>query len=581
MKKILAIIHDIHADISDETIYKTLTNHYGECHFEAIRFDKINLDHGDHSELAWQTLKAKQEKYYEDIIAPKIKEDADRQLVYFGLAPIPLCMHLGFLIGGIIDVCVFQHHHDNKNWHWSGQSTEKPLIKNLPKEQFDVDGDVVLRFGTFTQVKELETEGIIERPIRSIDIHPENTDRDLMGSFEDAKDYAKVFFDTLMQLKENLPLFDELHLFAAVPCGLAFLMGTEIQPNVHKPIVVYHFVEKLTPPYIEAFCIQEKGGENLIISDEEKIELDQFRDELEIHFNDDIHFLIEKQKEIEDENWFRALFPKIQNTLFSSNIWSNLTKISNTSLEKATFQKTPHEEGRNKFFISGKWYLPDSFLFGLKKKFNVDDFKRAIRLFWFHEGIHFSAHNIHSDNSSGLGQYANVLEDADYQSDVYAMLHEFKVSEKEAHKDAPSFFANLIRIATETMLVFDEFSRSDTMEARRVKRYLIWFFQLARIEHVNCHKIEDVLEILSLKPQLDVKLHIRQEEQNRIHFDLKRYKKDEIGIAFFYKNKATTFHFKDGQLSLDQLVDGLRERQIEPVKMVMRQILGELNQLHK
>lgn len=576
MKKILTIVHDIHLNITDKTIHDTLTNHYGECHFEAIRFSEINIELGDNSQLMWQTLKAQQVKFFEEVIAPKIKEDSERQIVYFGLAPIPLCMHLGFLVGGITDVEIFQHHHDQKHWHWSGKPAEKPLIDNLPNEQFDGDGDVIIRFGAYTKINELDTEEIIEKPIRSVDIHPKNTDRDLLGSQDDAKAYSKVFFDVLKRLKETLPLSDEWHVFAAVPCGLAFLMGTEIQPNIHKPIVVYHYSNQQTPPYKEAFCIQEKGGENLIIPEGEKSALDDLREELALHFHEDVLSLLQTQKDLVEKNWFQALFPTVSDILFTSKIWNDLPKISDTHLIDTTFITEPKVENQNKFFVDGEWYLPNSFLFGLKKKFDPDDLKRAIRLFWFHEGIHFTKHGLHSDNSSGMGEYPYVLEDADYQSDVYAMLNEFKFSEEKAKENVPEFFADLIRIAIETMLVFDEFSRPNSMEVRRVKRYLIWFFQLARIQDLGCQTLVDVLKILALKPQMDIKLPIRQEEANRIHFQLKGYKKEDVRIAFFYQNRVATFGYKDGQLSIDQLVDGLRERRLEPIKLVMRQILGEL-----
>jgi hypothetical protein len=576
MKKILAIVHDIHAEITDETIHETLKQYYGECHFEAIRFDHIHLNHGDQSALMWQTLKAEQEKHFEDVIAPTIEKNPNSQIVYFGLAPIPLCIHLGYLFGGISKVDVFQHHHDNKNWHWQGNEASNPIVENLPNEQFDGEGDIIIRFGTYTKINALDTQEILSRPIRAVNIFPEKTDRDLLGTIDDAKKYAKIFFDALKQLKENLPGANEIHLFAAVPCGLAFLMGTEIQPNVHLPIIVYHYTSELDPPYIEAFCIQERGGLNLVISESEKLAIDQLRDELEEHFNEDLRYFLEKSAENDEELWFKALFPKQVDNLFLTKLWSDLSKIDKTALNNASFTKTPHDEGQNKFFVAAKWFLPDAFLFGLKRKFDFGNLRIAMRLFWFHEGIHVASHGMHSDNSSGMGRYANVLEDADYQSDVYAMLHEYRFNEKRAHKNIPQFFVDLIQVATQTMLVFDEFSRSDTMETRRVKRYLIWFFQLAQIEDPACQTLEHVLDILANKPQLDIKLEIRLETKNRVYFDLKRYKKEDLGIAFLYKNRVKTFGYNDGQHSLNELVDGIRDRNIEPIKMVMRQLFSDL-----
>ncbi len=577
MKKFLAIVHDIHAAITDESIHLTLKKHYGECIFDAISFSHIRLRHGNNSDFFWQSLKAEQEKHFEDVISPIIQSNPDKEIVYFGLAPIPLCIHLGHLLRDIPKVTVFQFHHDNKDWHWTGEKKFKPIIENLPQEVFLGAGNVIIRIGTYAPVNEVYTDHLVENIIKEIDFYAENTHRDAIGSIAEVEKYASNFREILDVLHQNLPKVEEIHLFAAVPCGLAFLMGRVIQPNIDPYIHTYQFSYNEDPQYSEAFIIQQESLRTMIITEEEKQFAAHLRKEFDKHFKQDIVYFLTELSGNEEKNWFKSLFPKNSSTLFSTVLWDYLKKIDETNLKESCFSEIPLDEFEAKCYVEGAWYFSDIFLTGLNRKFEKDELNIALRLFIFHEVIHVGGHNIHSDNTEGIGRYPRVLEEADYQADVYAMLHEYSFSKKLASQNIPEFFARLIQVAIQTMWVFDEFSNTQTMQTRRVNRYLIWYFQLARIKDAQCKNLDDVLNILANKPLIDIKLPMRMEIKDRVYFDLKRYKKEDLGIAVFYHNRFKSFGNNGLQLSLNTLVDGLRDQNVKEIETVMRQLLAELN----
>ncbi|MFT5823453.1 MAG: hypothetical protein ACI8ZM_004714 [Crocinitomix sp.] len=579
MKKILAIVHDIHAYITDEVIYETLQKHYGQCHFEAIRFEELNIKLGDNSQLIWQTWKSQQSQYFEEIIEPAIQSDPERQVVYFGLAPIPLCMHLGYLIGDLKSVDVFQRHHKKDDyWHWEGGDISEPISKGIPNKISKAKGSAVIRFGTYTTIKSTSTQAVIENPISEVDITAKKPAPDLLKSMEEARGYADSFFMAVKAICENYPETTEINLFASVPCGLAFLMGKRVQKNAHLRIVTYQYSIDNNPVYCEAFTLQGEEEEKLMLTEDELKQITVLRDDLEKHYKESIGWFISESKQNKEKNWFLSIFPNFKKSAYTLPPWNSLPKISDKEqMRDAGFTDIPFDEKESKFFVNGTWYFPSWFLHSLLEKFQTDDLRVAVRLFWFHEGIHISKHGINSDNSEGLGRYARVLEESDYQADVYALLLEYGLNKREAHEKEAEFFEGRINILIKTLEAFDGSSVKTSMQTRRVNRYLIWYFQLARIQHGDCKTIGDVLDILSLKPHIDLKLPISMHLKDKVFYRLKGFEMIEAGIAFFYNNALTPFGYNGGQLSLDQLIEGLRNQDSGKILTVMRQALIQLD----
>ncbi len=578
MKKILAIVHDIHEYITDEVIYETLEKYYGKCHFETIRFDELNIKLGDNSQLIWQTWKSQQTQYFEEIIEPAIQSDPERQVVYFGLAPIPLCMHLGYLIGDLKSVDIFQRHHKKDNyWHWEGGDISKPISKGIPSKISKAKGSAIIRLGTYTTISPKSTEGVIKNPISEVDITVKKPAPDLLKSMEEARSYADSFFMAVKSICENCPETTEINLFASVPCGLAFLMGKRVQKNAHLRIIAYQYSVDNSPVYAEAFTLQGDEEEKLMLSEDELKQIKVLRGGLEKHYKESIGWFISESNQNKEKNWFLLIFPNLKKSVYASPPWKSLSKISDTEqLRDAGFTDIPFDEEESKFFVNGTWYFPSWFLHRLLEKFKPDDLKIAVRLFWFHEGIHVSKHGINSDNSEGLGRYARVLEESDYQADVYALLLEYGLNKREVYEKEVEFFEGRISILIKTLEAFDGSNVKTSMQTRRVNRYLIWYFQLARIEDGCCKTIGDVLDILSLKPYIDLKLPISMHLKDKVFYRLKGFEMSEAGIAFFYNNRLTPFGYNGNQLSLDKLIEGLRNQDSNKILEVMRQALSQL-----
>lgn len=576
-KKYLVIAHDILSEISHSEIFEVLGKEATKENTKIISFrNEIELKHGETMGVSWRSLKAEQTQFFKNEIQPLFEEYQEYEIAYFGLAPISLAIHLGYLMSGFKKVNVFIKHHIDKNWKWSEESTEEPLMVNLPKEQFIAEGDITLRFATSYVVNSESTKDLVVDPLRDVYLTAPSPGVDLFGSEEALKIYVGQFRFVIDELVNQLPKVTAIHLFASIPVGLGFLIGQEISPTIHPAINVYEYSRDNIPPYREAFSIQGTEAIELVIPDDRIPEIMMLRELLTKEL-ENVKGFAENQI-THEKNWFRNLFATVRYSLFDSQLWNPLAAIGDTNLKNSKITDKSHDPKEAKFYVNGKWYFSDVFLYQLIAQFADDQLLSAVRLFWFHEVLHTETHVITSQNSEEIGRYPRILEEADYQADVYALLNEFKI-QRIQNKDAHDFFVRTIQTMIDTMWTFDELEKHDEIQVRRMNRYLIWYFLLCLIEKAPI-ELEEILDILSRKPLLEMKLHgITTADRKRIMFNLKidGDRRKELGIAVFHQNRMAKHGNNGGQLSLDRLIDGFRERDNVAIKDVMCQLISEIS----
>lgn len=124
--------------------------------------------------------------------------------------------------------------------------------------------------------------------------------------------------------------------------------------------------------------------------------------------------------------------------------------------------------------------------------------------------------------SPQMGRFPKVLEEMDYEADVWAQLYERRMAtdlNPERLTDEPAFLRNLISIATETMFSFDAGSLPTAeMQIRRVSRYLIWAWQSLQTERFNPG--DDVWSVLAEKPNIELAGPQIRTRDNRIWYVL-------------------------------------------------------------
>ncbi len=154
------------------------------------------------------------------------------------------------------------------------------------------------------------------------------------------------------------------------------------------------------------------------------------------------------------------------------------------------------------------------------------------------------------------------------------MLHEYQFQrENDTDLKPKKGFVDAIDLMLQTMWAFDAQGSNLSMQIRRINRYLMWYFQSLRISHDSCRSSEDILRILSIKPEIELKgLKTVTDTVGRYIARFHGWKVDELGIAVLYNNLVFQYG-RTEVLPLDNLIEAFKERDSQRIKRILKALV--------
>ncbi len=272
--EIIIIAHSIHKIITEDETLTVLSKNSPDLLKVPRVFIEVKPDFfgiQDSWNKDFKNLAFRQTEIYDKEIKPLIESGKYDRIVYFGAAPIPLAIHLGYLIGDFEKFDVFQQHHDTKLWDWESSETTIDInVENLPKEVFESAGDVIINFATSVAINQDEVKKIVQSPLKTLEVHPSNYGRDIIKSQVDLVELSNSFRDVLDSILNNLPNTNSIHLFAAIPVGLSFLLGTKISSTMHPRLFTYLYNKQEEVQHRVAFIIQDFHKDSISYTENEE-----------------------------------------------------------------------------------------------------------------------------------------------------------------------------------------------------------------------------------------------------------------------------------------------------------------------
>jgi SMODS-associated and fused to various effectors sensor domain/CHAT domain len=237
-----------------------------------IHPDYQELDHYDHG-YDWASAAREQKRQFKDRLEPLLNENPLRPVIYFGLAPIPLAFQLGTLVTHRYRFQIHQHHHVRSDWRWLADAPRRPGSLAAPTGDLGEDGgatgDLVLRVSTAHAIAASDTRVALEgrtRTIRDFDFRVGEPSLDCFESRDDLEDFCGAFGRLVDDLSRRYSAAQTLHLFAAVPCGVAFRMGTYYSNTKKlKPVETYQYDQHCMPRYARALAIGHLKQASLLL----------------------------------------------------------------------------------------------------------------------------------------------------------------------------------------------------------------------------------------------------------------------------------------------------------------------------
>ena len=195
----------------------------------------------------WKTAESELEFNVIRNIEPLYKRNPDTILSVFPIAPIPLIIKLGFILGDKRQVHIFQKTRTPDTWEW----LKEQATNSFETQKINCNSESLKT----ALVVSLTAEINIERVLRVYDagiiycIRAKRKGVDCISSEEDLKlfwqEYQKV-----CDLLKNEEQCKPVAVFPAVPVSAAFEMGRRYMPGIYPKMVIYDddggFVKTLT-----------------------------------------------------------------------------------------------------------------------------------------------------------------------------------------------------------------------------------------------------------------------------------------------------------------------------------------------
>ncbi|GAB4558613.1 MAG: hypothetical protein Tsb0020_03760 [Haliangiales bacterium] len=576
---------------SHEDMLEALPAEYRQLPHQPVELEMASLIKKALASNDWSAAKRELTARYNADIAPLIEKHPDYRVFYFGSAPIALAMQLGYLLGTGHAIEPIPHHHEHRTWGWRADNAAAPAAvapTKLPTAKDRSPGVAAIRVSTSHRVDDRATRAsMLETPLVEFEIALTEPSEDAFSSLAEVTAVAKEFRKALDVISDDFTGIERVHLFASVQPSVAVLLGAQISQAMHPPVQTYQYQRDAAPGPTHKPAILIGGRTRPApppLSDEERARAATDRSNLQ----KDLKRLKglasrEPRPHAADATWLSPIFGDAveQRSPQLGRHWNQLPTLAKTPLPQTSV--AIDARGVEDSFCLGaddQWQLDDHWLRTLSTRLPDQDERRsALRLLLLHESVHRGLQGLTRTQSRGIGRFPKVLEEIDYQADVWAMFYEYahaQSQDPEIVADAKAFFMRLINAATETMWAFDDYGQLlEEIQIRRFNRYLIWYWQYLRIERTapsssdSRQTLIDVLDILVDRPVIELAgpAIITREQRIYLSFELPAPAVRELAV---YDDGKLYRVGETGSLSIQELLDAVRGRNGAAIRDVLR-----------
>lgn len=179
----------------------------------------------------------------------------------FSLAPIPLAVHLGFLLSDRVEVNCYQHDRDKRTWRWPARSARCDTaftVSGLPDRWTSDPAEVAISIALSDRVnREDIREGAPDAAFH-VTIMVSEPDVMWLRSPRQLRELTPVIRSTLAAVRAKLPRARALHVFYAGPTGGAVVLGQAINPRMNPVVHLYEYSRQASPRYRLALTLTEE-----------------------------------------------------------------------------------------------------------------------------------------------------------------------------------------------------------------------------------------------------------------------------------------------------------------------------------
>lgn len=204
---------------------------------KTIDLELSGCDYQDHEELYWTFQRDNLRRLFARKVKERIEQGEVRHLSVFALAPQPLLIELGCLLGDIVPTTVHQRHREPSTWRWQpGQ----PLIAFETSEPVGRPGGAVaLKLAISATVNDDRIQAVLGDDVAIWALTAQDARIDILRRPEDQAAFRTHLRGLLDRIKTAHGESTIINVFPALPNSIAVEVGRVWMPKADLPMIIY------------------------------------------------------------------------------------------------------------------------------------------------------------------------------------------------------------------------------------------------------------------------------------------------------------------------------------------------------
>jgi hypothetical protein len=217
-----------------------------------IDIELIGSSFADHEPAYWVLQLENLRRQFAQKVKERIARREMKHLSVFALAPQPLLIELGRLLGDILPVSVHQRHREPTTWRW--QADQDPILFRITEHEVAFGPVVALKLALSATITDDRIRSALagDYPIWSLIC--DDPHNDIMRRPEDLAALRKHLRKLFDSIKAKHGPDATIHVFPALPVSAAIEVGRTLMPKADLPLIIWD-QNRLSGGFVQALRI--------------------------------------------------------------------------------------------------------------------------------------------------------------------------------------------------------------------------------------------------------------------------------------------------------------------------------------
>ncbi|MDR3473585.1 MAG: SAVED domain-containing protein [Devosia sp.] len=246
-----ADIGKLDALVSVRSIFMAMPPDHHPAEGRTIDIELAGSTYADHEPEYWQIQRDNLRRTFDRKVKQRIEQKEIKQLSVFALAPQPLLIELGRLLGDIVPVRVHQRHREPATWRW--QPNQQPIAFQTVEHAGRSTAPAALKLALSATITDDRIRTVLGAGAVIWELTADAPHNDIMRRPEDLSGFKQHLRRLLDRIKAVHGEDAIIGVFPALPNSAAVEVGRVWMPKADRPLRIYDqnsslggFIETLT-----------------------------------------------------------------------------------------------------------------------------------------------------------------------------------------------------------------------------------------------------------------------------------------------------------------------------------------------